>query len=94
MSKLVLFPKNENKPKTDAKPVADASKDVLSGFAASQANLNTVVPVLQDKKREKAVDKSAVKKVDIYKKIRLEKTNKKWAGIRERRAKEAAEKEK
>lgn len=94
LSKLVLFPKNENAPKTNAKPVADATKEVLSGFAPAQADLNTVVPVLQDKKREKAVAKSSIKPCDAYKKIRLEKTNKKWAGIREKRAKEAAEKEK
>jgi large subunit ribosomal protein L13e len=94
LSKLVLFPKNENAPKTSAKPVADASKEVLNGFAPSQVNLDTAIPVTQDKKREKVVLKKDIKQIEAYKKIRLEKTNKKWAGIREKKAKESADKEK
>lgn len=100
LNKLVLFPRQQNKAHEKAKPVADTSNEVLKGFAPAQVELTAVFPATQDKLREKVLPLSKVSalnknvKEGAYRKLRVERTNQKWAGIREKKAKEAADKEK
>ncbi|KRX10174.1 hypothetical protein PPERSA_08577 [Pseudocohnilembus persalinus] len=89
VSKLQLFPRVAGKAKKGlVNDTTDAPKD------AGQNTLPSVFGVQQPSKREKAVKLTAdLKKFNAYRTVRQEKTNKKWQGIREKRAREAEKKD-
>ena len=94
LNKLVLFPRHAGKPKKGQ--VNDCTQqEVLDQVAQNTQNRVMGLEPALNKKREKAVAiTKQLKDVKAYNKLRLEKMNQKWAGIREKRAKEAAEKNK
>ena len=94
VSKLILFPKQTDKPKKGL--VNDTVKETLDKVVAQQKKERVVLGMtpVQRSRRVKAV--SAVTTADlakekVYRKLRQERTNKRYNGKREKKAKEAAD---
>lgn len=86
-SKLILFPRNKNKPKSGDSP-AEALKDV-------QQFTGLILPVKkEDSAPESRVITAAEKKVSVYAQLRQARAFQRYAGYREKKAKEEAEKQK
>mmetsp|Transcript_12123 Transcript_12123/g.36961 ORF Transcript_12123/g.36961 Transcript_12123/m.36961 type:complete len:207 (+) Transcript_12123:82-702(+) len=86
-SKLIIFPRKASKPKS-----GDASKDDMS--TATQY-IGKVLPITQPKPEiESRAITDEEKNSRVYSKLRLERTNKKYKGIRDKRQKEKEEEEK
>lgn len=87
-NKLVLFPRRENKPKKGE--INDATAEVLKSAAASNQVTGSVLPLA---KPAAAVEFAAItdadRKAKIYHTLRTVRTNTRYRGRREKRAKEA-----
>ena len=90
-SKLILFPRRADKPKKG--PIADSTGDKLKNVSQ-----NTTKHVLEKPKRKVRQTPQKITKeltsAKIYRKLRQLRVNEKYLGKREKKAKEAAEKEK
>jgi len=85
-SKLILFPAKEGKQKKGL--IKDSTKEQLSGATQnSDHKLFTLPKVIRRCKKESITD--AMKGVKVYQKLRHERINKRYAGVRAKRAKEA-----
>jgi len=89
---LILFPRKEGKPKKGI--IADATAEKLQSAEAKKQSLVKRIAGKPDaRRREKPVKISAeLKDGHVYRKLRLERVNQRYRGLREKRAKEAAEK--
>jgi len=93
-SKLILFPRREEKYKKGEIPDSTADK-LKSAEAEKQNKSKHLLEAPKRKLREKMMKITPeMKAFKAYRKLRLEQTNKKWKGRREKRAKEEAEKKK
>ncbi|KAJ3025927.1 UNVERIFIED_CONTAM: 60S ribosomal protein L13 [Siphonaria sp. JEL0065] len=86
-SKLVLFPRKANKPKK-----GDASKEAVA--AATQVSLGSVLPVVQPEQTDLKRKIDGAQTANAYYTLRIARSDKKLKGVREARAKAAAEEEK
>ncbi|KAI9347591.1 ribosomal protein L13e [Obelidium mucronatum] len=86
-SKLVLFPRKANKPKK-----GDASKEAVA--AATQVSLGAVLPVVQPEQTDLKRKIEGAQSANAYYTLRIARSDKKLKGVREARAKAAAEEEK
>ncbi|WZN65210.1 ribosomal protein L13 [Chloropicon roscoffensis] len=87
-SKLVLFPKKAGKPKKGDSSAAECA-------TATQLGGADVMPLSAEKPELEMVTVTAeMKGFNAYQKLRVERTNARLVGIREKRAKEEAEKAK
>ena len=97
VSKLILFPRKADKPKKGL--VNDTAKESLDKVVAQQRKERVVMgmtPAVQSR-RVKAVSVKAfgdLAKEKVYRKLRQERTNQRYHGKREKKAKEAAEAQK
>ncbi len=90
--KLVLFPKTAGKAQKGE--IDDTTTEALADLAIEQTLNREVLPVVKPTKKEKAiVITDEMKNSKVYQKIRTERMNKRFAGIRKKRAEEAAKKE-
>jgi large subunit ribosomal protein L13e len=94
-SKLILFPRRADKPKKG--DIADATAEKLKSAEAAKQNTHKHVIGKPASRPRQAAQKIAKEqrdaKVTVYAKLRQLIVNKKYKGKREKRAKEAAEKE-
>ena len=90
---MILFPRRADKPKKGE--IDDSTADRLaSADATKQVTDKHVLPKSKPVLREKAVKLTKeLKEAKAYRKLRQIQINKKYKGKREKRAKEAAEKE-
>lgn len=87
-SKLILFPRRDNKPKKGL--IADATAEALKKVAASHQVTGTVMPLAKPAaKVEYAAITEADKKDRIYHTLRTVRTNTRYKGRRDKKAKEA-----
>lgn len=92
-SKLILFPRRADKPKKG--DIHDSTADKLQSAEAAKQNTHKHVLEKPKRKLREAPQKitQELKDARVYRKIRQLMVNKKYKGIREKRAKEAAERE-
>lgn len=92
-SKLILFPRRADKPKKG--DIADSTADKLKSAAASEQNTHKHVLLKPDRKLREKPQKITKEMQDasVYRKLRQLIVNKKYKGKREKKAREAAEKE-
>lgn len=92
-SKLILFPRRADKPKKG--DIHDATADKLKSAEAAKQNTHKHVLSKPIRKLREAPQKITQEQRDakVYRKLRQVAVNKKYKGLREKRAKEAAEKE-
>ena len=92
-SKLILFPRRADKPKKGQ--VSDSTAEKLKSAEAEKQNTSKhILPKPRVKARQTPVKLTKdLKDVKVYRKIRQLQVNKKHQGKREKRAKEAAEKQ-
>ena len=94
LGKLILFPRKADKPKKGL--VNDTSKETLEKVVAQQRKERLVMgltPVILSK-RVKAVSVKSIAdlaKEKVYRKLRQERTNKRYNGKREKKARDATE---
>lgn len=91
-SRLILFPKKSNKPKK-----GDSSKEDLKAVESAVASTGVAFPIVHADTSIKAIKKSDMPQAiegGAYRKLRVERSNKRHAGVREKRAKERAAEEK
>jgi len=92
VSKLVLYPLHADKAKKGL--VADTTKEAIEKAQVGQSLTKTVLGVPNASKREKPQKITAeLKNKKAYLTLRTELTRKKWAGKREKKAKEAEKRE-
>jgi large subunit ribosomal protein L13e len=92
-SKLILFPRRADKPKKG--DIHDSTAERLKSAEAAQQNTHNHVlekPAARLRQAPQLITKEQ-RELRVFRKIRLVRTNKKYLGKREKRAKEAAEKE-
>jgi large subunit ribosomal protein L13e len=90
-SKLILFPRRDGKFKQGM--IADSTADKLK--AADQNTDKHLMAKPAQKHRSKPVKiTKEMQALKAYRRLRIEKTNQKWKGLREKKAKEVAEKAK
>ena len=90
---MILFPRRADKPKKG--PIADSTADKLKSAEAGQQNSNKHVldkPVRKVREPAQKLTKEMTS-VRVYRRLRQLKINQKYKGKREKKAKEAAEKE-
>jgi large subunit ribosomal protein L13e len=92
-SKLILFPRRADKPKKG--DIHDATADKLKSAETAKQNVTKHVLDKPAPKLREAAQKitEEQKKLRVYRKLRQLQVNQKYKGKREKRAKEAAEKE-
>lgn len=92
-SKLILFPRRADKPKKGE--IADSTADKLKSAEAGAQNTNKHVLDRPARKVRQPAQKLTkdLAEARVFRKIRQLKVNAKYKGRREKRAKEAAEKE-
>lgn len=92
-SKLILFPRRADKPKKG--DIADSTADKLKSAEAGKQNTNKHVFDKPTTKKRVAAQKitQELRDARVYKRLRQLKVNQKYLGKREKRAKDAAEKE-
>ncbi|ORY40743.1 ribosomal protein L13e [Rhizoclosmatium globosum] len=86
-SKLVLFPRKANKPKKGDSAAADLA-------AATQVSLGAVLPVVQPAQTDLKRKIDGAQTANAYYTLRIARSDAKLKGVREARAKAAAEEEK
>ena len=87
--KLVLFPRTAGKARKGE--IDDTTAEVLADLAIEQTLHREVLPIVKPTKKEKAVViTKEMTGTMVYQKIRTERMNKRMAGIRKKRAAEAA----
>jgi len=91
-SKLILFPRKGDKPKKG--DIADSTAEKLKSAEAEKQNTSKhILPKPKLKARQTPVKVTKeLKDLRVYRKLRQLQVNKNYKGIREKRAKEAAEK--
>ena len=93
-SKLILFPRRADKPKKG--DIADSTAEKLKSAAAKDQNLSKHV-IEKPKRKLRQTPKKITKELTgakVFRKLRQLQVNAKYLGKREKKAKEAAEKEK
>merc|ERR1712178_172547 len=90
-AKLILFPKNEAKPKKGLIP--DATKEKLKAAAQNKTNGVFDLPVVSKDVATESITKD-MKSAKIYQKLRQERINARYDGMRLKKAKEAEDKKK
>ena len=92
-SKLILFPRRADKPKKGE--INDSTADRLKSAEAGQQNVHKHVLDRPAPKVRQAAQKltQELRDARVFKRLRQLRINKKYKGKREKRAKEAAEKE-
>lgn len=89
-SKLILFPRRENKPKKGL--INDATAEQLKSAAAQNQVTGHILPISKPTLADEfAPITEEDKKRNVYRTTRTLRTNKRYLGRREKRAKEAAE---
>jgi large subunit ribosomal protein L13e len=89
--RLVLFPKKDNQPKKGL--VNDATAETINSLAQQQNTERFVLPIAQDKKREKAQKiTKELKDRRVYRELRQEWANAYYAGDKIKRSKEGENK--
>ena len=91
-SKLVLFPRHEGKIKKGE--VNDATAEQVKAVAETVTPKNVLAFPAESLREKRAVITDEMKKTNIYKKLRSERTNARYFGKREERAKREAEEKK
>ncbi len=92
-SKLILFPRRADKPKKGE--IADSTADRLKSAEAGQQNVHKHVLAKPTRKVRQPAQKltQELRDARVYRRVRQLQVNKNYKGKREKRAKEAAEKE-
>ncbi|TNV77121.1 hypothetical protein FGO68_gene7800 [Halteria grandinella] len=90
-SKLILFPRRADKPKKG--PIADSTGDKLKNVSQNTVKHVIAKPARKLRQAPQKITKELTG-AKIYRKLRQLRVNEKYLGKREKKAKEAAEKEK
>jgi large subunit ribosomal protein L13e len=91
-SKMILFPRKENKPKKGE--INDATAETLKSAAASNQATGTVMPLVHSAPKVEMVKIASYKsdsKIGVYHQQRSIRTNTRYKGRRDKRAKDAEE---
>jgi large subunit ribosomal protein L13e len=90
-SKLILFPRRADKPKKG--PIADSTGDKLKTVSQNISKHVLEKPTTKLRQAPQKITKELTA-AKVYRKLRQLRVNEKYLGKREKKAKEAAEKEK
>lgn len=85
-SKLILFPAKEGKQKKGE--INDSTKEQVSGAAQNNDHKLFCLPTVNKRCKAEPITKDMLA-AKVYQKLRQERINKRYAGVRAKRAKEA-----